>query len=61
MRRYTNRRNSQHKKLKEQGKIKYKIVEEYEKLEDARKQEIILIQKYKEQGQAKFNKKRIKY
>ncbi|WP_026688803.1 hypothetical protein [Alteribacter aurantiacus] len=55
-RRYTNRRNSVHRELMEEGKIQYKIVEEFEIEEDAREYEVLLIDKYKELGQAKFNK-----
>ncbi|MFJ7684334.1 hypothetical protein [Peribacillus butanolivorans] len=39
------------------GKLEYRIVDEYEKVEDARKHEAVLIQKYKQLEQAKFNKK----
>ncbi|MFS0671064.1 hypothetical protein AB1L12_24595 [Peribacillus frigoritolerans] len=56
-RRYKNRRNSEHVHLMESGKLEYRIVGEYEKVEDARKHEAVLIQKYKQLGQAKFNKK----
>ena len=56
-RRYTNRRNSEHVHLMEIGKLEYRIVGEYEKVVDARKHEARLIQKYKQLGQAKFNKK----
>ncbi|MFD4819528.1 hypothetical protein [Peribacillus butanolivorans] len=56
-RRYKNRRNSEHVHLMESGKLEYRIVGEYEKVEDARKHEAVLIQKYKHLGQAKFNKK----
>ncbi|GAB6259294.1 hypothetical protein [Peribacillus sp. N1] len=56
-RRYKNRRNSEHVHLMEEGKLEYRIVGEYEKVEDARKYEARLIQKYKQLGQAKFNKK----
>ncbi|MBO0996775.1 hypothetical protein IOC57_03230 [Bacillus sp. SD075] len=56
-RRYKNRRNSEHVHLMESGKLEYRIVGEYEKVEDARKYEAVLIQKYKQLGQAKFNKK----
>ncbi|MGE7185590.1 helix-turn-helix domain-containing protein [Peribacillus sp. NPDC006672] len=56
-RRYKNRRNSEHVHLMVSGKLEYRIVGEYEKVEDARKLEAVLIQKYKQLGQAKFNKK----
>ncbi|MDF2606284.1 MAG: hypothetical protein K0S34_474 [Bacillales bacterium] len=56
-RRYTNRNNSEHRKLMESGKIDYKIVMEFEIEEEARKYEVELIRKYKKLRQAKFNKK----
>ena len=56
-RRFTNRRNSVHRKLMEEGKIEYKIVAEFEIEEDAREYEIQLINKYKELDQAMFNKR----
>lgn len=55
-RRYTNRRNSEHKQLMRDGKIEYKFVGEFDREEDARNYEKELIKKYKELGQAKFNK-----
>src|SRR3954451_17346231 len=55
-RRYTNRRNSEHKHLMRDGKIHYKIVSEFEIEDEARKFESELIQKYKKINQAKFNK-----
>ncbi|MCM3197039.1 hypothetical protein [Priestia megaterium] len=55
-RRYTNRRNSEHKQLMRDGKIEYKFVGEFDREEDARNYEKRLIKKYKEVGQAKFNK-----
>ncbi|MGG1272531.1 hypothetical protein ABE272_19205 [Priestia aryabhattai] len=55
-RRYTNRRNSEHKQLMQEGKIEYKFVGEFDREEDARNYEKELIKKYKELGQAKFNK-----
>ncbi|MEH6986196.1 hypothetical protein V7061_30005 [Priestia megaterium] len=55
-RRYTNRRNSDHKQLMKDGKIEYKFVGEFDLEEDARNYEKELIKKYKELGQAKFNK-----
>lgn len=55
-RRYTNRRNSEHKQLMRDGKIKYKFVGEFDREEDARSYEKKLIKKYKKLGQAKFNK-----
>ncbi|MFQ3546587.1 hypothetical protein Q7A53_21095 [Halobacillus rhizosphaerae] len=54
-RRYTNRRNSEHKELMATGKIHYKIVAEFEKMNSARRLEKELIQKYRAMGQAKFN------
>ncbi|MGZ9815652.1 hypothetical protein ACXM0N_06940 [Peribacillus simplex] len=41
----------------ESRKLEYLIVGEYEKVEDARKHEAVLIKKYKQLEQAKFNKK----
>ena len=55
-RRYTNRRNKEHRELMEKGKIKYKIVAEFESEDDAREYEKELIHQYKKLGQAKFNK-----
>lgn len=55
-RRYTNRRNSEHKQLMKDGKIEYKFVGEFDREEDARRFEKELIKKYKKLGQAKFNK-----
>ncbi|WDM33684.1 hypothetical protein J8N01_25950 [Priestia megaterium] len=55
-RRYTNRRNSEHKQLMKDGKIEYKFVGEFDREEDARSYEKELIKKYKKLGQAKFNK-----
>ncbi|MFP8645013.1 hypothetical protein ACLHWY_26035 [Priestia aryabhattai] len=55
-RRYTNRRNSDHKQLMKDGKIEYKFVGEFDLEEDARNYEKELIKKYKKLGQAKFNK-----
>lgn len=55
-RRYTNRRNSEHKQLMKDGKIEYKFVGEFDREEDARRFEKELIRKYKKLGQAKFNK-----
>ena len=55
-RRYTNRRNSEHKQLMRDGKIEYRFVGEFDQEEDAREYEIELIKKYKKLGQAKFNK-----
>ncbi|MFB5197874.1 hypothetical protein ACE198_23695 [Neobacillus sp. KR4-4] len=57
-RRYTNRRNLEHRNLMEQGKVMYKIVAEFDTQGEARKIESQLIKKYKNEGQAKFNKKR---
>ncbi|WP_273123943.1 hypothetical protein [Bacillus weihaiensis] len=54
--RYTNRRNLEHRQLMKEGKIEYKIVGEFDKLDEARRFEIQLIKKYKQLGQAKFNK-----
>lgn len=55
-RRHTNRRNSEHKQLMQEGKIEYKFVGEFDREEDARNYEMELIKKYKKLGQAKFNK-----
>jgi len=55
-RRYSNRRNTEHKQFMKDGKIHYKIVAEFEIKEDARKYEFELIQGYKKLNQAKFNK-----
>jgi len=55
-RRHTNRRNSEHKKLMEGGKLEYKFVGEFDQEEDARNYEMELILTYKNLGQAKFNK-----
>ncbi|MCK2005492.1 hypothetical protein MZM54_29490 [[Brevibacterium] frigoritolerans] len=56
-RRYTNRRNSEHKQLMKEGKIIYNIIAEYENEGVARDYEVNLIKYYKQLGQAKFNKK----
>ncbi|WP_315632687.1 hypothetical protein [Rossellomorea yichunensis] len=58
-RRYTNRRNMEHRELMKEGKIEYKFVGEFEKMEDARVWEYKLINKYKQKGQAKFNKQQL--
>jgi len=55
-RRHTNRRNSEHKQLMQDGKIEYKFVGEFDREEDARNYEMELITKYKNLGKAKFNK-----
>jgi hypothetical protein len=55
-RRYTNRRNSEHKQLMKDGKLQYKIVVEFEFEDEARDYEAELIKRYKKVGQAKFNK-----
>ncbi|WP_163144233.1 hypothetical protein [Bacillus sp. 22-7] len=55
-RRYTNRRNSEHRRLMEEGLVGYKIVAEFDTVQDARHYERVLIKKYKQMGQAKFNK-----
>lgn len=55
-RRYSNRRNLEHKQLMREGKIEYKFVGEFTKEEDARQIEMRLIRHYKSFGQAKFNK-----
>ncbi|WP_286166179.1 hypothetical protein [Peribacillus frigoritolerans] len=55
-RRYTNRRNAEHKQLMQDGMITYKIVAEYDQEEAARQYEHQLIKKYKKLGQAIFNK-----
>ncbi|RXY99175.1 hypothetical protein [Fictibacillus sp. S7] len=57
-RRYTKRRNSEHRQLMQDGKLMYKFVGEFDKEEDARKFEAELIQKYKKQGLCKLNKKK---
>jgi hypothetical protein len=56
-RRYTNRRNSEHKELMKDGKLTYKFVGEFNKEEEARQLETMLIQQYKREGLCKFNKK----
>lgn len=56
-RRYTNRRNSEHKQFMKEGKIIYNIIAEYENEGVARDYEVNLIKYYKQLGQAKFNKK----
>ncbi|MCU1805159.1 hypothetical protein NVV31_07035 [Cytobacillus firmus] len=56
-RRYTNRRNTEHRQLMEQGKIEYKFIGEFADLNEARKVEARLIKKYHVLGQVKFNKK----
>ncbi|ACK60443.1 TPA: hypothetical protein ACGW6Y_003976 [Bacillus cereus] len=55
-RRIYNRRNSVHRQLMKDGNIDYKIVGEFDKEEEARDFEFRLIKKYKQLGQAKFNK-----
>lgn len=55
-RRYTNRRNSEHRQLMKDGILHYKIVAEFEIEEEARKYEAELIKKYKQIQQVKFNK-----
>lgn len=55
-RRIYNRRNSVHRQLMQDGNINYKIVGEFDRLEEAREFEVRLIRKYKQLGQAKFNK-----
>lgn len=55
-RRSSNRRNLEHRRLMEEGKIKYVIVGEFDTREEARHKEVLLIRKYKKIGQAKFNK-----
>lgn len=55
-RRYTYRRNSEHRQLMLDGMITYKIIAEFEKEEAARHYERQLIMKYKKLGQAIFNK-----
>ncbi|KEZ47179.1 hypothetical protein [Metabacillus indicus] len=55
-RRYTNRRNIEHKQLMKDGKIEYKIIAEFEDEEAARSLEQKLIKKYKSKGEATFNK-----
>ncbi|HDX9625809.1 TPA: hypothetical protein ROY26_004956 [Bacillus anthracis] len=55
-RRIYNRRNSVHRQLMQDGNIDYKIVGEFDKKEEARDFEVRLIKKYKQLGQAKFNK-----
>ncbi|MBK0009869.1 hypothetical protein IAE23_25700 [Bacillus sp. S35] len=55
-RRHTNRRNTEHKQLMQDGKIEYKFVGEFDREEDARNYEKELITKYKDLGKAKFNK-----
>lgn len=55
-RRYSNRRNSIHRQLMQDGNINYKIVDEFDRMEEAREFEVRIIRKYKQLGQAKFNK-----
>ncbi|MDA1958189.1 hypothetical protein [Bacillus cereus group sp. BcHK114] len=55
-RRYTNRRNLVHRKFMKDGNIEYKIIGEFDRLEEAKEFEVRLIRKYKQLGQAKFNK-----
>jgi hypothetical protein len=55
-RRYTNRRNLEHKQLMKDEKLHYKIVAEFEIEEEARQYEAKLIKQYKHMKQAKFNK-----
>ena len=55
-RRYTNRRNPEHKQLMKSEKLQYRIVSEFEIKEEARNYEAALIKKYKKINQAKFNK-----
>lgn len=55
-RRIYNRRNSVHRQLMQDNNIEYKIVGEFDKREVARDFEVRLIKKYKQLGQAKFNK-----
>ncbi|WP_235728256.1 hypothetical protein [Metabacillus indicus] len=55
-RRYTNRRNKEHKQLMKDGKIEYKIIAEFDEEEAARNLEQKLIKKYKSKGEAPFNK-----
>lgn len=56
-RRYSNRRNSEHKQLMKEGKIIYNIIAEYKNEGVARAYEVNLIKYYKQLGQAKFNKR----
>jgi len=55
MRRSSTRRNIEHKHLMEQGAIKYKIVAEYDSIQEAREHEEKLILRYRSLGQCKFN------
>ncbi|MBN8211087.1 hypothetical protein JI666_20335 [Bacillus sp. NTK071] len=55
-RRHSNRRNSTHKSLMKEGKINFKIVAEFNEEKKARSLEKDLIRRYKEIGQANFNK-----
>ncbi|MBK5458051.1 hypothetical protein [Peribacillus sp. TH27] len=57
-RRYSNRRNSEHRELMKDGLLEYQFVAEFEQEEDARRYEALLINQYKQLGLAKFNKKR---
>lgn len=57
-RRYSNRRNSEHRELMKDGLLEYQFVAEFEHEEDARRYEALLIYQYKQLGLAKFNKKR---
>ncbi|MBN3553319.1 hypothetical protein JYA63_03510 [Fictibacillus nanhaiensis] len=56
-RRYSNRRNSEHKQLMKEGKLTYKFIGEFDNLYEARQLESKLIQQYKKAGLCRFNKK----
>lgn len=56
-RRYTNRRNSEHKQLMMEGKLTYKFIAEFDNLNEARQLESKLIQQYKKTALCRFNKK----
>lgn len=55
MRRSSTRRNIEHKQLMEQGLIEYKIIAEYDTVQEAREHEEKLILRYRSLGQCKFN------
>lgn len=55
-RRYTNRRNKEHKQLLKEGKVNFIFVKEFDDVKEARCYEAQLIKNYKKLRQAKFNK-----
>ncbi|WP_214710125.1 MULTISPECIES: hypothetical protein [unclassified Exiguobacterium] len=56
MRRYTNRRNVDHRKMMQSGDLEYEIVAEYSERRDALIHEQRLIHYYKNKNLARFNK-----